>query len=149
MIARVWTGVVAADRLEAYVSHLEATGVGAYRRIAGNRAAHILTPDLGGGRGEVVAFSDTVGKDAVVAICENTLAGLGDTSVETSRLVSVADTRSAFVDTVSHYTDTSGETSTVALRHLRVLRRPDQPDHLLHHRGRLPRSSLERAKLTN
>jgi len=57
VIARVWTGVVAFDRLDAYIAYVDATGVGAYRQIAGNRAAHILTRDLGGNRGELVAFS--------------------------------------------------------------------------------------------
>ena len=57
MIARLWRGVVAADRLDAYVAYVENTGVGAYRQVDGNRAAHILTRDLGENRAELVAFS--------------------------------------------------------------------------------------------
>jgi ketosteroid isomerase-like protein len=61
-----------------------------------------------------VGAGDTVGKDAVVAVCENTLAELGDATIEVTRHISVSDPRTAVVDTVSHYTDHVGETSSVA-----------------------------------
>lgn len=57
MIARVWTGIVTADRLHVYVTYVDQTGVGEYRRTPGNRAAHILTRDLGDGTAELIAFS--------------------------------------------------------------------------------------------
>ena len=46
MIARVWRGVVARDRRDAYVAYVEATGVAAYRRTPGCRLSAILTRDL-------------------------------------------------------------------------------------------------------
>lgn len=57
LIARLWSGVVASDRLADYVAYVDATGVGAYRQTPGNRAAHILTRDLGDGTAELLAFS--------------------------------------------------------------------------------------------
>lgn len=57
MIARVWTGVVDADRVVEYVVYVEETGVEGYRRTPGCRLASTLTRDLGDGRAEVVAFS--------------------------------------------------------------------------------------------
>ena len=57
MIARLWRGVVAADRLASYVTYVDGTGVGAYRRIEGNRAAYILTRELDDGSAELLAFS--------------------------------------------------------------------------------------------
>lgn len=46
MIARVWRGVVARDRHEAYVDYVDATGVAEYRRAPGCRLSAILTRDL-------------------------------------------------------------------------------------------------------
>jgi heme-degrading monooxygenase HmoA len=57
VIARIWSGIVAADRLADYVAYVDATGVGAYRETEGNRAAHILTRLLDDGTAEIMAFS--------------------------------------------------------------------------------------------
>jgi len=57
VIARVWTGVVASDRVQAYVAYVEETGLEGYRRTLGCRLASTLTRELGGERAEVVAFS--------------------------------------------------------------------------------------------
>ena len=57
MIARVWTGVVAQDRLVEYAAYVESTGVGAYRQTPGNQAAYILTRDLDAGTAELLALS--------------------------------------------------------------------------------------------
>lgn len=57
MIARVWTGVVDADRVLEYVAYVEETGVEDYRRTPGCRLASTLTRELGDGRAEVIAFS--------------------------------------------------------------------------------------------
>jgi heme-degrading monooxygenase HmoA len=65
VIARVWRGVVAADRLDTYVAYVEATGVGAYRQVDGNRAAHILTRNLEENRAELIAFSLWDDADAI------------------------------------------------------------------------------------
>jgi hypothetical protein len=65
VIARVWRGVVAADDVTAYAAYVEATGVGAYRRVEGNRAAHILSRDLGDGTAELIAFSLWDDTDAI------------------------------------------------------------------------------------
>ena len=65
MIARIWRGVVAADRLTDYAAYVEGTGVGAYRQIGGNRAAHILTRDLEENRAELIAFSLWDDTDAI------------------------------------------------------------------------------------
>jgi hypothetical protein len=46
MIARVWRGVVAHDRYQAYVAYVDATGVAEYRRAPGCRLSAILTRDL-------------------------------------------------------------------------------------------------------
>ena len=46
MIARVWRGVVAADRRQDYVTYVAATGVADYRRAAGCRLSVILSSPL-------------------------------------------------------------------------------------------------------
>lgn len=50
MIARVWRGVAASNRLADYVDYVDNSGVDAYRPVPGNQAAHILTRDLGDGK---------------------------------------------------------------------------------------------------
>ncbi len=55
----------------------------------------------------------SVGRQAVVDTCEQTLAALASTRVEFTRFVLVADGDTAAVDTVARYTD-GGGTSVVA-----------------------------------
>ncbi len=55
----------------------------------------------------------SVGRQAVVDTCEQTLAALASTCVEFTRFVLVADGDTAAVDTVARYTD-GGGTSVVA-----------------------------------
>ncbi len=60
-----------------------------------------------------VGARQTVGRQAVIDVCEQTLAALAATSVEFTRFVLVADGDAAAVDTVARYTDAGG-TSEVA-----------------------------------
>lgn len=57
MIVRVWTGVVATNRVADYTAYVQATGVAEYARSPGCRQALVLTRSLGDGRSEVVAWS--------------------------------------------------------------------------------------------
>lgn len=57
MIARVWRGVVATDRVAEYVAYVAATGVDEYRQSAGCRLSMIMTRELDGSRSGVTAFS--------------------------------------------------------------------------------------------
>jgi ketosteroid isomerase-like protein len=58
--------------------------------------------------------ASTTGKEDVIAVCESTLAELADTSTEFVRFLTVSDDRAAVVDSIGHYTDSQGDTSTVA-----------------------------------
>jgi heme-degrading monooxygenase HmoA len=42
MIARIWRGVVSADRAEEYLAYVNATGVPEYRATPGNRGVLVL-----------------------------------------------------------------------------------------------------------
>jgi hypothetical protein len=57
MIARMWRGWVATDRVAEYVAYIEGTGLAGYRATAGNLGAQMWTRDLGGGRTEVTTLS--------------------------------------------------------------------------------------------
>ena len=57
MIARLWRGRVRTEDRDEYAAYIEQTGIGHYRRTPGNRAAHLLTRDLGDGTTEVVTLS--------------------------------------------------------------------------------------------
>jgi heme-degrading monooxygenase HmoA len=57
VIARIWRGVVRTEQRDEYAAYVEETGVEHYRRTPGNRAAYLLTRDLGDGRTEIVTFS--------------------------------------------------------------------------------------------
>lgn len=203
MIARLWRGVVAADRAADYAQYVHATGGAEYRQAAGNRGSYIFTRDLGDGTAELLAVSvwqdwadvrrfagddgdamvlypedsaylvvepslahyDVVepkvdaakeqavsatdmrvaaeafsahrfadaypflaphvtwnviggesreGRDAVVAVCEGTLAELVDTRTDFLRFVSAADDGRVAVDTVARYTGADGSISVVA-----------------------------------
>jgi ketosteroid isomerase-like protein len=61
-----------------------------------------------------VGGSTTRGKDAVVAVCEETLSELAETTTEFVRFCSVADDDTAAVDVVGRYTDADGNVSVVA-----------------------------------
>ena len=61
-----------------------------------------------------VGSASTTGKDAVIAVCETTLAELADTSTEFVRFLVVADAHAAVVDSVGRYTDALGASSVVA-----------------------------------
>lgn len=61
-----------------------------------------------------VGAASTTGRDEVIAVCENTLAELADTSTEFVRFLTVSDARAAVVDSIGHYTDSLGATSAVA-----------------------------------
>jgi hypothetical protein len=54
------------------------------------------------------------GREAVVRSCESTLVELTDTTTDFTRFRSVADTDTAAVDVIGHYTSDDGETSVVA-----------------------------------
>ncbi len=57
MIARIWRGWVATERVDDYVGYIEETGIAEYRRTPGNLGAQMLTRDLGEGRTEVLTLS--------------------------------------------------------------------------------------------
>lgn len=65
MIARMWRGWVRTEDRDAYVAYIEDTGMAEYRRTPGNRAAHMLTRDLGDGRTEIVTLSFWESLDAI------------------------------------------------------------------------------------
>ena len=58
--------------------------------------------------------STTEGRDSVISTCEETLAGLANTTTEFTRFLTVADDDVAAVDVIGRYTDLGGGTSTVA-----------------------------------
>jgi heme-degrading monooxygenase HmoA len=53
----MWRGWIRTEDRDAYVAYIERTGMAEYRQTPGNRAAHMLTRDLGDGRTEVVTLS--------------------------------------------------------------------------------------------
>lgn len=57
MIARIWRGWVATERVDDYVGYIEGTGIAEYRQTPGNLGAQMLTRDLGDGRTEVLTLS--------------------------------------------------------------------------------------------
>jgi hypothetical protein len=57
MVARIWRGWVATDRVDDYVGYIEKTGIAEYRQTPGNLGAQMLTRDLGDGRTEVLTLS--------------------------------------------------------------------------------------------
>jgi heme-degrading monooxygenase HmoA len=57
MIARIWRGWVATERVADYVGYIEGTGIAEYRETPGNLGAQMLTRDLGDGRTEVLTLS--------------------------------------------------------------------------------------------
>lgn len=61
-----------------------------------------------------VGASTTVGKEGVIAVCEETLTQLADTPTEFRRFLAVADEQTAVVDSIGHYTPSTGATSDVA-----------------------------------
>jgi ketosteroid isomerase-like protein len=70
-----------------------------------------LTPDI---VWVAVGAASTTGSEEVIAVCENTLAELADTSTEFVRFLTVSDDRAVVVDSIGHYTDSLGATSAVA-----------------------------------
>ena len=61
-----------------------------------------------------VGYSTTDGKEGVITVCEATLTELADTTTEFRRFLTVADDRTAVVDSIGHYTTSTGATSDVA-----------------------------------
>jgi heme-degrading monooxygenase HmoA len=57
MIARMWRGWVATDRVGEYADYVARTGLEHYRRTPGNRGAQMWSRDLGDGRSEVTTVS--------------------------------------------------------------------------------------------
>jgi heme-degrading monooxygenase HmoA len=57
MIARIWRGWVATERVADYVGYIQGTGIAEYRKTPGNLGAQMLTRDLGNGRTEVLTLS--------------------------------------------------------------------------------------------
>ena len=57
MIARMWRGLVRAEKLAEYVDIVERTGMSGYRSTPGNAGAQLLTRDLGDGRSELITMS--------------------------------------------------------------------------------------------
>jgi heme-degrading monooxygenase HmoA len=65
VIARMWRGWVRTADRDAYVAYIERTGMAEYRRTPGNRAAHMLTRDLGDGRTEIITLSFWESREAI------------------------------------------------------------------------------------
>lgn len=61
-----------------------------------------------------VGGSTVHGRDAVIAVCEDTLTDLATTATEFTRFCSVADDYTAAVDVVGRYTTADGDLSLVA-----------------------------------
>ncbi|MEU4624466.1 hypothetical protein AB0G04_31385 [Actinoplanes sp. NPDC023801] len=57
MIARMWRGWAATERVADYVAYIERTGLAGYRSTPGNLGAQMWTRDLGDGRSEVTTVS--------------------------------------------------------------------------------------------
>jgi len=47
MIARIWHGMTAAAKADAYLKYLEASGIEEYRRTEGNRGVYVLRRVVG------------------------------------------------------------------------------------------------------
>ena len=77
-----------------------------FRDTYDHLAADVVWVSAGGGT--------TRGRDAVVAVCEHTLAELAGSTTDFTRFVSVADADAAAVDVVGRYTSPEGEISVVA-----------------------------------
>lgn len=56
MIARIWRGVVLADKAKAYLEHQDRTGVAGFHETPGNRGAYVLHRTKAG-RTEVLVIS--------------------------------------------------------------------------------------------
>jgi hypothetical protein len=56
MIARVWRGVIRAEHVEEYITYIEDTGGGEYKRTPGNRGAWTMSR-IDGDRAEIIALS--------------------------------------------------------------------------------------------
>jgi heme-degrading monooxygenase HmoA len=67
VIARIWRGWVATDRVDDYVDYIERTGMAGYRQTPGNLGAQMLTRDLGDGRSEVLTLSWWTSLDVIHA----------------------------------------------------------------------------------
>ena len=61
-----------------------------------------------------VGSSTTEGKEAVMAVCEETLAELESSTTEFTRFLVVADDQSAAVDVIGRYAGPDGGTSSVS-----------------------------------
>lgn len=72
MIARIWHGVTPADRADAYVDYLEASGVKEYRETKGNRGVYILRR-VNGYRADFVLVSLWESMDAIRAFAGDDL----------------------------------------------------------------------------
>lgn len=70
-----------------------------------------LAPEI---RWVSVGGTDTVGRDAVVAVCRSTLTELAGTTTEFTRFVTVTGADSVAVDAIGRYTGSDGETSVVS-----------------------------------
>ena len=64
MIARVWRGVIRAEHVGEYLTYIEATGGGEYKRTLGNRGAWTMSR-VDGGRAEIIALSFWDGREAI------------------------------------------------------------------------------------
>ncbi|WP_127546604.1 hypothetical protein [Actinoplanes sp. OR16] len=65
MIARMWRGWVPTERVGAYTTYIEQTGLTGYRRTPGNLGAQMWSRDLGDGRSEVTTLSWWESLDAI------------------------------------------------------------------------------------
>jgi hypothetical protein len=64
MIARVWRGMIRAEHVDEYISYIEGTGGGQYKRTPGNRGAWTLSR-LDGDRAEIIALSFWESRQAI------------------------------------------------------------------------------------
>lgn len=66
MIARIWRGVVRAEQVQEYISYIQDTGGGEYKRTPGNQGAWTMSR-IDGDRGEVIALSFWDSRKAIEA----------------------------------------------------------------------------------
>jgi ketosteroid isomerase-like protein len=88
------------------------------RRVAeafsGHRFAEAYPALADDVRWELVGERTLVGRQAVIDACEATLAGLGEGSTESLRVVVVAESDRVAVDTITRYTTPDGATGVVS-----------------------------------
>lgn len=67
MIARTWTGWVAAEKADAYAKYMHEVAIGGYQQVPGNRGVLMLRRDLDDGRVEFLMVTLWESMDSIRA----------------------------------------------------------------------------------